>query len=118
MVIWDHEVPQKTAMHIPASVLHTTVGCDICLEEPYKVKTLALESTLNTVLEVNKTVALVVNATSSPVKLKQGVLFSHARAYDGQIVPEHFELSHTCIGARPLPARHLSQHHSTLLLNS
>ncbi len=86
-------------MHIPVSIPHATAGCDICFDEPSKVKIFALESTLNTVLEGNKTVALVVSTTANPIKLKQGVLLSHALAYDGQIVPEPLELSRACIGA-------------------
>ncbi len=99
VVLGDHEIPQKSAMLIPVSVPRATVGYDICFDGPSKVKTLAHQSTLNTVLERNKTVVLVVNTTAIPVKLKQGVLLSHALAYDEQIVPEPLDLSRACIGA-------------------
>ncbi len=77
VVLKDHEIPQKTAMQI--SVLVPS-ACDICFEWSCKVKTLARESSLNTVLEGNKTAARVVNTTATPVKLKQGVLFESCTA--------------------------------------
>ncbi len=68
-VIRDHEIPDRTAMHIPSA----TVGCDICLEGASYIKRLAVEPTLNTVREGYKTVAFVVNTTGDPVKIKHRV---------------------------------------------
>ncbi len=99
VVLGDHEIPQKTAMHIPVSLLSATVGCGICFDGPFKVKTLAFEFTISTVIEGNKIVVLVVKTNAAPVKLKQGVLLSHALAYDGQIVPGPLDLSRAGIGA-------------------
>ncbi len=55
--IRNHEIPHRTAMHIPVSVPNATVGCNICHEEPSQIKALALESTLNTFREGNRTLA-------------------------------------------------------------
>ncbi len=43
--------------------------------------------------------ALVVNTTLTPVKLKQGFFLSYALTYDRQIVPEPIEFSLACFGA-------------------
>ena len=51
MVIGDHEIPHRVAMHIPVSVPQATIGCDICLKGPSHIKRLVVESTLNTVRE-------------------------------------------------------------------
>ncbi len=98
LVVGNHEIPQRTAMHIPVSVPNATVGCDICLEGPSLVKALTVESTLNTVREGNRTIALVVNTTGSPVKLKQGVFLSRALAYNGRVESEPDELPQACVG--------------------
>ncbi len=73
------------------------MGCGVWLEGPGKVKTLALKPILNMALEGNKAVTLVVNTTQTQVKLKQDVLLG--LAYDGQVVPEPFEISCAYIGA-------------------
>ncbi len=86
-------------MHIPVSVPNATVGCDICLEGPSQIKALAVESTLNTVREGNRTLAFVVNTTGGPIKLNKGVLLSRALAFNGQVMPEPVELPPTYIGA-------------------
>ncbi len=75
-------------MHIPVSVPNATVGCDLCLEGPSRVNTLAIESTLNTVRKGGRTVALVVNTTGGPVKLRNGIILGRALAFDGQVLPE------------------------------
>ncbi len=95
----NHEIPQRTAVHIPVSVPNATVGCDLCLEGLSRVNTLAIESTLNTVREGGRTVALVVNTTGGPVKLRNGVFLGRALAFDGQVLPEPLELKHTPVGA-------------------
>ncbi len=86
-------------MHIPVSVPNATVSCDLCLEGPRRVNTLAIESTLNTVREGGWTVALVVNTTGGPVKLRNGIFLGSAQAFNGQVLPEPLELKHTPIGA-------------------
>ncbi len=86
-------------MYIPVSVPNATVGCDLCLEGPSRVNTLAIESTLNTVREGGRIVALVVNTTGGPVKLRNGVFLGRALAFDGQVLPEPLELKHTPVGA-------------------
>ena len=100
-VIGDHEIPDRVAMHIPVSVPKATVGCDICLEGPSRVKRLVVESTLNTVREGHRSAALVVNTTGSPIKLKQGVFLSEALAYDKPVVSEPLEM----------PANHVASLH-------
>ncbi len=75
-VTGNHEIPDRTAIHIPVSVPSATVGCNICLEGASYVKQLAVEQTLNTVREGHKTVAFVVNTTCGPLKIKHGVLLS------------------------------------------
>ena len=87
-VIGNHEIPDRTAMHIPVAVPGATVGCDICLESHSHVNRLAVEPTLNTVRTGNRTLAFVVNTTGGPVKIKQGVLLTQALAYDRQVVEE------------------------------
>ncbi|KAG0714406.1 hypothetical protein GWK47_014206 [Chionoecetes opilio] len=79
-------------MHILESVLNTTVGCDICIEGPSQVNILTVEATLSEIREGNIAVALVVNATGGPVKLRQGVFLSRALAFDKQVVPEPLDL--------------------------
>ena len=91
MVIGDHEIPHRVAMHIPVSVPQATVRCDICLEGPIHIKRLVVEATLNTVREGHKTVALVVNTTGGPIKLKTGVLLTKALVFDRPVVPEPLE---------------------------
>ncbi len=80
IVMGNHEIQQRTAMHIPVSVPNATVGCDLCLEGPSRVNTLAIESTLNTVREGGWAVVLVVNTTDGPVKLRNGVFLGRALA--------------------------------------
>ncbi len=99
IVTGNHEIPQRTAMHIPVSVPNATVGCDLCLVGPSHVNTLAIESTLYTVREGGRTVALVVNTTGGPFKLRNGVFLGRALAFDGQVLPEPLELKHTPVGA-------------------
>ena len=91
-VIGNHDIPDRTAMHIPVSVPNARVGCDICIEGESKVQRLAVESTLGTVREGHNTTALVVNTTGGPIKLRQGVFLSEALAYDGQVVSEPMDL--------------------------
>ena len=97
-VIGHHEVPQRTAMHVPVAVPNATVGCDICLEGPSRVNALKVESTLNTVQQGGTTVALVVNATGSPIKIKQGVFLSRALAFNGKVASDPDELPQACVG--------------------
>ena len=99
LVIGNHEIPQKTAAHIPVSVPNATVGNDICLEGPCNISSLAVESTLNTVREGQRTVALVVNTTAGPVKLRQGVLLTRALVFNGQVMPDPAQLPSSCVGA-------------------
>ena len=87
-VIGDHEISHRVAMNIPVSVPQATVGCDICLEVPSHIKRLVVESTLNRVREGHKTVALVVNTTGGPIKLKSGILLIKALIFDRPVVPE------------------------------
>ncbi len=98
-VIGDHEIPDRTAMHIPVSVPNTIVGCDICLEGASYVKRLAVESTLNTVREGHKTVAFVVNTTGGPVKIKHEVLLSKVLAYYMRVIPEPMEFPRACVAS-------------------
>ncbi len=86
-------------MHIPVSVLNATVGCDLCLEGPSCVNTLAIESTLHTVREGGRPVALVVNTTGGPIKLRNGVFLGCALAFDGQVLPKPLEFKHTPVDA-------------------
>ncbi len=99
IVMGNHEIPQRTAMHIKVSVPNVTAGCDLCLEGPSRVSTLAIESTLNTVHEGGQTVALVVNTTGGPVKLRNGIFLGRALTFDGQVLPEPLELKYTPVGA-------------------
>ncbi len=99
IVMGNHEIPQRTAMHIPVSVPNATVGCDLCLEGRSRENTLAIESTLNTMREGGRTVALVGNTTGDSVKLRNGVFLGRALAFDGQVLPELLELKHTPAGA-------------------
>ncbi len=99
VVIGDHVIPQKTAVHIPVSVPQATVGCDICLEGPRHVAALAVELTLTTVQEGNRTIALVVNTTADPLKLKKGVLLAQALAFNGQVMPTPIQLPSVSVGA-------------------
>lgn len=69
--IGDHENLQNTLMQIPESVSRTPACCIICPEEPSKIRTLALASTVSMVLEGYKTAVLVVNTTPTLDKLKQ-----------------------------------------------
>ncbi len=91
--------PPKTAAHIPVSVPQATVGCDICFEGPSHVAALAVESTLTTVQEGNRTIALVVNTTVGSLKLKTGVLLAQALAFDGQFMPTPIQLPSVSVGA-------------------
>ncbi len=81
------------------SVPQATVGCDICLEGPSHVAALAVESTLTTVQKRNRTIALVVNITAGPLKLKKGVLLAEALAFDGQVMPTPIQLPSVSVGA-------------------
>ncbi len=92
MVMGNHEIPQRTAMHIPVLVPNATVGCDLCLEGPSRVNTLGIESTLNTLREGGRTVALVVNTTGGPIILRNGFFLGRVLAFDEQVLPEPFEL--------------------------
>ncbi len=74
VTIGDHVIPQKTAAQIPVSVPPASIGCDIYLEGPSHITTLAVEPTLKTVQDGNRTVAIVVNNTASPLRLKQVLL--------------------------------------------
>ncbi len=99
IVMGNREIPQRTAMHIPVSVPNATVGCDLCLKMSSRVNMLAIEFTFNTVCEGGRTVALVVNTTGGPVKLRKEVFLFRALAFDGQVLPEPLELKHTPVGA-------------------
>ncbi len=99
VVIGDHVIPQKTAAHTPVSVPQATVGCDICLEGPSHIAALAVESTLTTVQEGNRTIALVVNTTAGPLKLRKGVLLAQELAFDGQVIPTPIQLPSVSVGA-------------------
>ena len=90
-IIGDHEISHRVAMHIPVLAPQATIGCEICLEDPSHIKRLVVESTLNTVREGHKTVALVVNTTGGPIKLKTGVLLTKALVFDRPVVPEPLE---------------------------
>ncbi len=94
VVIGDHVISQKTAAHIPVSIPQATVGCDIC-----HVAALVVESTLTTVQEGNRTIALVVNTTSGPLKLKKEVLLAQALAFVGQVMPTSIQLPSVNVGA-------------------
>lgn len=96
-VIGSHNIPDRTAMHIPVSVPNARVGCDICIEGPSKVKRLAVEPTLCTVRDGHQTSALVVNNTGGPIKLRQGVFLSEALAYDGRVAPEPVDLAESSV---------------------
>ena len=48
-VLGNHEIPDRTAMHIPVSVLNAPVGCDVCIEGPSQLQRLSIEATLTTV---------------------------------------------------------------------
>ena len=98
-VVGDHEIPDRTAMHVPISVPHSTVGCDICIEGPSQVQKLSVEPTLTTVREGHKATALVVNTTGGPVRLRQGVFLSKALAYDKRVIPEPPEFPQACIAS-------------------
>ncbi len=91
-VTGSHDIPHRTAMHIPVSVPNARVSCDICIEGESKVKRLAVEPTLCTVREGHKMTALVVNTTGGPITLRQGVFLSEGLAYDGQVVSEPVDL--------------------------
>ncbi len=99
VVIGDHVIPPKTAAHIPLSVPQATFGCDICLEGPSHVAALAVESTLTTVQEGNRTIALVVNTMAGPLKLRKGVLLAQVLAFDGQVIPTPIQLPSVSVGA-------------------
>ncbi len=86
-------------MHIPVSVHNATVGCELCLEWPFRVNTLAIESTINTVHEGGWTVALMVNTTGGPVKLRNGVFLGRALVFDGLVLPGPLEFKHAPVGA-------------------
>ncbi len=64
-----------------------------------QIKTLAVDSTLNTVREENRTLAFVVITNNGPIKLKQGVFFSREIVFNRQVMPEPMELPHACISA-------------------
>lgn len=83
VVIGTHEIPQKTAMHIRVSVYRATVGYNTFPEGPCEIKSRGFESTLNTVLEGSKTVAVLGNSTTTLDKHKQGALLGHALVFDG-----------------------------------
>ncbi len=99
IVMGNHEIPQRTAVHINVSIPNATVGCNLCLEGPSPVNSLTIESILNTVSEGGRTVGLVVNTTGGPFKLRNGVFLGCALAFDGQLLPEPLELKHTPVGA-------------------
>ncbi|MPC75621.1 hypothetical protein E2C01_070014 [Portunus trituberculatus] len=98
-VIGSHNIPDRTAMHIPVSVPNARVGCDICIGGHSRVKRLAVEPTLCTVRDGHQTSALVVNTTGGPIKLRQGVFLSEALAYDGQVAPEPMDLAEFSVGS-------------------
>ncbi len=83
----------------PTYLYQSPVGCYICLEGPSHVAALAVESTLTTVQEGNRTIALVVNTTAGPLKLRKGVLLSQALAFDGQVMPTPIQLFSVSVGA-------------------
>ena len=107
-VLGNHDIPDRTAMHIPVLVPKAPVGSDICLEGPSYVNRLAVESTLNTVRPGHKTSALVVNTTGGPVHIKQGVTLTQALVYNKQVVPEPL----------PLPGGSVASVHQTTNANS
>jgi len=102
-VVGNHKIPQRTAMHIPVSLPKATVGCDVCFESRSYIKTLAVESTLNTVREGHKSVALVVNSTAGPVNIKQGALLTQALAFDRKVVPEPLDFPIACVASVHVP---------------
>ncbi len=61
--------------------------------------------------EGGRTVALVVNTTGGPVKLRNGVFLGRALAFDGLVLPEPLLLKHTPVGAvnQPCPGGKTSQ---------
>ena len=99
-VVGSHEIPERTAAYVPVSVPQANAGCDLCLEgDTSPLKRLVIESTLNTVQEGNKTVALVVNTGNTAVKLNQGVLLCKALAFDKPVVSEPLELPSACVAS-------------------
>ncbi len=98
IVIGNHEIPKRTAMHTPVSVPRTTVACDISLKGPSKIKVLAVESTSNTVREGNRRIAFVVNTTDGPPRLKQGVFLSRELEFDDQVMQEPVESTQAGLG--------------------
>lgn len=69
-------------MQIPVSVTNATEPCDLCLECPTHVNTLAIKSTLITVRKGGRTVAFLFNTTAFPAKLKNGIFLHRALAFD------------------------------------
>ena len=98
-VIGNHEIPDRTAVHIPVSIPNVPVGCDVCLEGPSRVNKLTVEPTLNSIHEGNRTAVLIVNTSGGPIKLKQGVFLTQALIYDRKILPEALEVPATCVAS-------------------
>ena len=98
-VVGNHDIPSRTAMHVPVSVPDATVGCDICIEGPSQMHRLSVEPTLSTVRDTHKATALVVNTTCGPIKLKQGLFLSKALVYDKRVIPEPLEFPQACVAS-------------------
>ncbi len=96
VVLGNHETPHRFAVRIPVS-LAAPVGSDVCFDGPSLVHALTLEPTLATVREGNTADALVVNNSGSPVRLRKGVLHTHALAYGAQVSSEPLDLDLTSL---------------------
>ena len=92
-VLGSHCIPDRTAVLLPVSIPNVPKGCDVCVEGPSRVNKLAVEPTLNTIHEGNRTTVLAVNTSGGPIKLKQGVFITQALVYDQRVVPEALEIS-------------------------
>lgn len=73
IVLGKHETIQRFPMHIPVSIPNAIVVCDDCLDKSTRIQALPVEFTVNTVHKGKHTVASVITATGSPLKLKNGV---------------------------------------------
>ncbi len=72
-VCGDHEIPDRVAAPIRIRVLDEPVGSHVFLEGSKNIKRSAIEPTISSVEEGKVTVALMVNTTGSPIKIKHGL---------------------------------------------
>ncbi len=71
----ETKIPDRVATKIQVRVPDASIGSHVCFEGSANIKRLPIEPTLSLVQEGQVTVALAVDTTCSPIKIKHGLKF-------------------------------------------